>query len=102
MIKLLPTATSMFALKNEAFSEEREWRLVSFMSKIPPDDCLFRANRNRLIPYRQFELRRLTEVMISEVIIGPKNITPIEIVEKFLTINGFENAKVSRSKASYR
>jgi hypothetical protein len=102
IIKLFPSITSMFAWKNEAFSEEREWRLVSFMVRIPPDDCLIRADRNRLIPYRQFELKKLSETMISEVIIGPKNITPIEIVESLLKMNGFNDVKVFRSKASYR
>lgn len=101
-IKLLSTVANMFALKSEAFSEEREWRLVSLMLRSQSDDCLFRYNRDRLIPYRQFKLIKLSDNIISDVIIGPKNITPIEIVNKLLILNGYDNVNVCRSKASYR
>jgi len=66
------------------------------------DDCLFRSRNDRLIPYRQYELKKLTSESISEVIIGPKNVTPEIFVEMFLRQNGFNNVKISRSAATYR
>ena len=33
----------LFLLKSSAFKEEREWRLVSYLMKPLPDDCLYRV-----------------------------------------------------------
>ena len=101
-IRVLRALPDMFALKSEAFSEEKEYRLVSLLMKDTEDDCLFRSRNDRLIPYRQYELKKLTSESISEVIIGPKNVTPEIFVEMFLRQNGFNNVKISRSAATYR
>lgn len=96
------TLSCAYTLKNPAFSEEIEWRLLSYMLRDSGDSALFRAASNRLIPYREFSLEALPEKSISEVYIGPKNITPTYIVEKFLALNGFQDVSVKRSSATYR
>lgn len=96
------TFASAHVLKNKAFSEEAEWRLISYLSKEPDDIASFRASGNRLIPYRELKLKQLAVKSIDEVYIGPKNITPHHVVEKFLALNGFPEVSVKRSEASYR
>lgn len=101
---LLSTVFQIHMLKNEAFAEEVEWRLVSYLSKNKNagDSINFRAAGNKLIPYREFKLKQLSIKAISEVYIGPKNITPTFVIEKFLYLNGFRDVSVKRSAASYR
>lgn len=102
LTKIAGSIRNLYTLKNEAFSEEREWRLISFLTKNPYDHCLYRASTNRLIPYRVFELKQLDAPAITEVIIGPKNSTPEYVVEMMLEQNGFAGVKVRRSSATYR
>ena len=66
------------------------------------DTCLFRASDNCIIPYRSYELAELEEQPITEVVIGPKNRTPVDVVENFLVQNGFLNVSVVLSEATYR
>jgi hypothetical protein len=100
--KMFGAIHNLYTLKNEAFSEEAEWRLISFLTKGSGDQCLYRASANRLIPYRSFDLKVLDVPAITEVIIGPKNTTPEFVVEKMLEQHGFTGAKVRRSLATYR
>lgn len=64
--------------------------------------ALFRASGNRLIPYREFSLDLLDVKSIAEVYIGPKNISPKSVIEKFLHQNGFPEVSVNYSAATYR
>jgi hypothetical protein len=100
--KILPTMFHMFTLKNNAFKEEKEWRLISYLLKGHEDKCDFRISGNRLTPYRSFLLKKLDIPVIKEVILGPKNITPEFVVRKFLQQNGFSDVSVIRSSATYR
>lgn len=94
---------SVFTLKTNAFSEEREWRLLSPMGLGKgTDEALYRGAENRLIPYREFSFKDLGEPLITDVILGPKNTTPVAIVERALWQHGHPNATVRHSKASYR
>jgi hypothetical protein len=61
----------------------------------------YRALSDRVVPYRSFQLDPKTCV-ICEVIIGPRNITPILIVAECLRRYGWNNVKVRKSNASYR
>jgi hypothetical protein len=99
---MLPLMTKLFLLKNEAFEEECEWRLISPLLKIKEDICQFRTLADRLVPYRKFELANLGTSPIKEVILGPKNKTPCFVVKNFLHQNGFLDVQVSESVASYR
>lgn len=101
-LKIIKTFPNVHMLKSKAFSEEEEWRLVSYLSKDPDDYSSFRASGNRLIPYREFKLKPLDVNSIAEVYVGPKNITPIFVLEKFLVQNGFPDVKIYRSAATYR
>lgn len=100
--KALKTFKNVYVLKNMAFAEEEEWRLISYYAREFDDSASYRAARNRLIPYRVFSLKDLDIKKVTDVYIGPKNITPNHVVEKFLRQNGFEDVHVHRSSATYR
>ncbi|HNA27817.1 MAG TPA: DUF2971 domain-containing protein [Nitrospira sp.] len=99
VLALLP---ELFRLKSLAFKEEREWRLISYFIKYGADYCEYRAIKDRIIPYRKFELTQACGNPIVEVILGPKHTTPMKLVEKFLEQNQYRGVIVRRSKASYR
>jgi hypothetical protein len=104
----------LYTFKNPAFREEREWRSVSpvigptkFGNMVAQDAgsgllmhrMEFRALSDRLVPYTPINL---TKSAITDVVIGPRNITPIRVVESALYRHGFNNVCVRRSEASYR
>lgn len=101
-VKLAPALGKIFAFKNRAFSEESEWRMVSFMLNSGEDICEFKSTADRIIPCRTFDMRRLEVEPIREIIIGPKNITPTSIIEKLLSTHGYKNIGVIRSTSTYR
>ena len=92
----------LFLLKSHAFTEEREWRLLSYMTRFKGDKCSFRAVADQIIPYRQVPLAEMGQSSIAEVILGPKHTTPVAVVENFLELNGFRGVRVRKSIASYR
>jgi len=94
----------LFLLKTKAFHEEREWRFVSLFFKNWKAPCSFRPLDDKIIPYRELELKRLVKYpdRIVKVYLGPKNKTPKYVIELFLEKNGFKNVEVVRSSASYR
>jgi len=92
----------LFHLKAQAFSEEKEWRLLSLFIEGVVDKCLYRTSPDRVIPYRSFELRAVEHPPILEVVLGPKHRTPPHIVKAFLKNNGFGEVGVRPSEASYR
>lgn len=107
--KLYDLAPKQFALKASAFSEEKEWRLVSVIEGNKFDECEYRACRNRVIPFRTIKLSDLTAIgtrrklkPIREVILGPKNETPATVVQAMLKQAGFGDVRVKKSKATYR
>ena len=96
------------ALKNPYFAEEKELRLVFpvntyaydlYLKKNGRRDFLFRETSRGLSPYITcaFNSSALTEVKL-----GPKNEAYIKDVELFLKKYGFQDVKVSTSKATYR
>jgi len=99
LLSLLP---KLFYMKAQAFQEEKEWRLVSLYFLGKPEDCKFRASGDRIIPYRSCELRTDEVQPIKEVWLGPKNRTPIYVVEDFLKAKGFGEVPVRKSTATYR
>ncbi len=98
------SSPNMFQLKSKAFAEEQEWRLLSLLAKYPENKgtLLFRALENRLIPYREFELKYLNIDRICKVIVGPKNTTPKFVIERILDQYGFKNVDIELSSATYR
>lgn len=100
----------LYAMKNPAFAEEREWRLIShlFFSSggVVPNDLNrmdFRALVDRIVPYRAVKLEQLeNEQPIVSVTLGPKNLTPVSIAKGVLEKHGWPQVEVRKSKASYR
>ena len=106
---LIPLMFRLFVMKNPAFSDEREWRvmahLVSKPGEIELDQlklCKYRAAGDRVIPYVDVDLAFSKDGIIEEVILGPKNITPEAYVKGLLESSGFTSVRVRRSEASYR
>ena len=97
-----------FSFKSKAFIEEQEWRLVSYLMDIhldPKDNnalCNFRSKDDCITPFREFHFDKEDRSLITEVILGPKNVTPIHVVESLLKQAGYDNVEVKPSKASYR
>lgn len=98
---LLSLFPRLFQQKNPAFVEEEEWRAVSIYVKSGNLPVKFRAAGDRLIPYRSFDFVPETGI-INEVIIGPKNQTPIDIVKLALEKFGYQDVEVKKSAATYR
>ena len=121
IVTLLPL---LYAFKNSSFGQEREWRggnLVGMMNRPdvePPDETNlerlrmeeigwnlhtmdYRALADRIVPYRSFRLNTKT-APIREVVLAPRNISPILIVQEALRRYGWKNVSVRKSTASYR
>lgn len=99
---IIPALEKMFALKQEAFSEEKEWRLISLIMNSTRNTCLYRARGDRVIPYRAFELDNLDTEPIKKLIIGPKNISPVPMIERMVSHYGYKGITVERSTSTYR
>jgi hypothetical protein len=93
-------------LKNSAFKEEVEWRLVSSVVKrYAPSDIRYREGRSCLVPYRELSLvtKETNRMMLKEVYVGP---TPnpnlsMRSVSMYLSQQGL-NAMVANSMIPYR
>ena len=94
--------SDLFLLKIDAFSEEREWRLISYTSKDGGDECSFASKNNRIIPFREYSLDTIKSPPIAQIIKGPKNITPDYVIKKMLSQHGFDDVEILQSKATYR
>ncbi len=91
----------LYTMKNPAFEEEEEWRVVSTYSSAAIHPSLsYQAGRNKISPFISLPLGN-GENPISEVIIGPKNITPPAVVKAFLGQYA-PDAEVRPSVATYR
>lgn len=99
---ILKLSPQLFALKTEAFREEKEWRLISNTLREEYFCCAYRALNDRIVPYLNFDLTKLEMEPISEIIIGPKNLTPINVITSMIKRYGLNNVKVRRSSATYR
>ncbi len=91
-----------FKIKNRAFREEKEWRLISpyiTNTKSGPECVELRTLRDRLIPYRSYTIEKN---YIREIVLGPKNTTRKKDLKNYLQFQGFSKIDVRRSEASYR
>lgn len=89
---------SLFTVKNDAFAEEKEWRLFAFDSLESIKAVEFRESRSALSPFLRV---KIPVDVICGVTIGPTNRTPISMVEAALKAHEI-NGWVKPSKASYR
>jgi hypothetical protein len=107
LASLLSIHLGQFRMKNPAFSEEREWRLISLVLSFAQEGAdhgdlsrmEFRNGGDRVIPYRVVPI---DTTGIREVVLGPKNITPKRYVTAALARYNWENVSVKVSAASYR
>lgn len=98
-----------YRVKNPAFREEREWRLISLILSYATEASShgdlskmdFRAGHDRIIPYRILPLGE-TAPCVTEVVLGPKNITPTRYITAALERYGWKDVPVRISAASYR
>ena len=100
--KIIELSQLLYVLKKHAFSEEKEWRLITYLIGEDDGSCSYRAAGNRIIPYLEIDFPSIDIEPITEVIIGPKNITPPSIIKTLLEEKGFHGVKVIQSLASYR
>ncbi|MGO9627668.1 MAG: hypothetical protein ACLPXW_01575 [Xanthobacteraceae bacterium] len=106
----------LYAFKNPAFREEKEWRAGKFVAMIRLMDEVreedewgawalrnmdYHAMDDRIIPHRPVPLEN-QESAIREIILGPRNITPVLIVQECLRRHGWTDVAIRRSLASYR
>ena len=99
---MLMLFTKLFLLKSPGFREEKEWRLLSYLVRGGEDTSFYRAAGDRLIPYRSYKLIQPERRPIAEVILGPKHLSPIKVIEDFLKQNGYGSARIKRSETTYR
>lgn len=105
----------LFSLKNPAFSEEKEWRILSTMSKTIPDGKSikggdysnpqrldFRARGDHIVPYLPLKIPDDKKGCIREIILGPRNRTPEPVIRAALEKFGFHDVTIRRSAATYR
>ena len=100
---LLELYIPLYLLKTYGFREEREWRLISpYIFRGSDDLCFYRVVTENIVPYREYELLEGEEEPILEIVLGPKHITPNDLVERFMKQSGFKNVRVRRSDVTYR
>lgn len=99
LVNLFP---KFYLLKSSAFMEEHEWRLILTFVNDGTNPCSHRPVDDQLVPFLAYELREMERAPISEVILGPKHATPVQVTQDFLKKSGFGDVKVIKSKATYR
>lgn len=94
----------LYTMKNDAFREEEEWRIFSSILNKDDDraeELSFAFRRDRIFPFKEIKIFDATD-LFDEIYVGPRNITPREVIENFV-FNSFKvKAKVKKSKATYR
>ncbi|MES3007091.1 MAG: DUF2971 domain-containing protein [Pseudomonadota bacterium] len=90
-----------FTLKHAAFQEEEESRLIHVLSAKTFPHVRFRPDRGKLMPYIENDIPNGVRA-VESVFVGPKNTTPLYLIEEFLRQNLFTNVSVKKSESSYR
>ncbi len=91
-----------YSLKNPAFAEENEVRLARTITSL--DTTEYRTANGRLVQYVSLPFPAMPdfEPVIQEIIVGPKNPTPLQVFNRFLARSAWDDVAVSPSTASYR
>lgn len=101
--QILGLMLRMFDIKNPAFSEEREWRLVSFSHKSMQDAGMgHRACGDKIVPFLEFSFEDVGVPPIARVVLGPKHQTPLHVISRLLESKRFDGVEVVKSAATYR
>jgi len=90
---------SIFQLKDEGFSEEKEWRMIVQLDErdLRGYECEFRAAGDKLVPYKDFSFDCSR---IREVVLGSRNINSEQVIMSFLNAKDIW-ANVRKSKIPY-
>ena len=103
---LIKIANYAYLIKSPFFREEREWRIISLIASANHElvlpDADFHPTSDRIRPYRNFPLDGFEPTTIKEIILGPRNQTPIGVVRLLLKTTGLEQVDVRASVGSYR
>jgi hypothetical protein len=107
LVNLLTGAHALYGLKGHAFREEREWRLLSMVSvrtsaTLREFPLQHRHSGEKIVPYRNVPLSQTNTPPLVEIVLGPRNPTPIRTVEALLEQCGFDGVRIASSAASYR
>ncbi|MFI3171954.1 MAG: DUF2971 domain-containing protein [Eubacteriales bacterium] len=106
-VKIIQLSTS---IKNPAFIEEQEKRLVYFESnqevnsesKIKISELKYRATRTNLISYVEVDFNALKrEGVIKEIVIGPKAQVTAKEIAAFINRCGYSKTTIQKSQATY-
>lgn len=100
-------------VKNPAFQEEREWRLICLPLIFYDDDrgilplgapspVKHISKPDALYPYLEFDFSTSTREVIHEIVLGPRNRTDINDMFIFLRNLGYTKCAPRRSCATYR
>lgn len=93
----------LYALKSHAFQEEEEWRLISqalVVANVTSPRLPCRAARSRLIPFQELSIDPAKKPIVN-IFRGPKNSTPLNVIEAFLAGEDFFGVTVRPSDSSY-
>lgn len=90
--------------KDRAFSEEREWRLISVPKSLREPAYGTRSGNRFLIPYYSLQLEWEGEFIVNEVIIGPSVDADLarDAASSFLSSHGVAHWTVGNSRIPYR
>lgn len=101
-----------WTIKRKAYQEEKEHRLILTPANTTPiSKSLGKTKVKRQFFGAKTEIRDYVEVefdaidwalLISEIVIGPKNRTNLTVLQDFLEENGLLNTKIRFSAAHYR
>ena len=74
--------------------KSKEWRLVSIQVDHLTEEWEYRGVPDRVIPYLEVELQDVGVAPISEVVIGPKNLTSASTISALLAKHGFSDVAI--------
>ncbi|MCG9026741.1 DUF2971 domain-containing protein [Laribacter hongkongensis] len=99
------------AFKNDAFCEEREYRIVYNPALVKHGKCIdqdkiseikFRKSNSRLVSYYEYDIFSDNHDHIKEIWFGPKCEIDEADLRLLLEHNGLSNVEIKRSAATYR
>lgn len=103
--KLLRISNYAYGVKSPFFNEEKEWRLIALLTTnehgLNLPNAKFSSDAGKLKPFREFPLTGFASALIQEIILGPRNQTPPDVVKLFLRSTGFGHVTVRSSTGSY-
>jgi hypothetical protein len=99
---LFPISKDLYLLKNKAFSEELEWRLLSNIEGSDYKNIECFSKIDQLIPYDIIDLSDEIKSIINQIYLGPKNKTPSIIIKNWMKNEGYGEVDIVNSIATYR